>query len=82
MLQNLSQRALVAWVVVSIFILHKIIWFFLYGIVCQMHEQIIQISFSWAYIFLSGESGQTFLKNKDTHWLHSIDKRVDSQVEF
>lgn len=47
-----------------------------------MHEQIIQISFSWAYIFLSGESGQTFLKNKDTHWLHSIDKRVDSQVEF
>ena len=69
-------------VIVCILILHESVRFLLDCIVCQVHKQIVKIAFLGSFVFLSGESSKTLLEYKNSQWLNSINKCVDSKIEF
>ena len=49
-----------------IVILYECSRFFIDGVVCQVHAQIIQVARGWTLVFDSGETGETILVNIDS----------------
>ena len=65
-------------VVIDVFVVDKRFWFLLNGIVSQMHEEIVKVGFWRALILSRCKPSQTLLVDKDTQWVYTEDKHVDS----
>lgn len=77
-----GDRSLMATIVFSPLSLLKVICVSVDGIVGQMHEQVVHVSFNWTVVFLGGEPRETLAENEDSQGVHSIDEDVDSHIEF
>ena len=65
-----------------IFILFIIIWIFIYRVVGQMHEHILQIVLSWYFIRVCSKSGQSLIINVYAEGIDAVHKDVYSQIKF
>jgi hypothetical protein len=71
-------------IIVLIFIEFEGITLLLDCIVCQMHEQVIDVLWirAWGFISLSCKSSQAFLIDKDSERFYTIDQSVHSQIKL
>ena len=63
-------------------ILHKILVMLVYRIVRQMHIQIVNVAVIWLFIFFGRNAHEPIFEHKNSQRIHSIQQRVDSQIEF
>ena len=61
---------------------HKIFIALIYCIVCEMHISIFQIFLLWLLVNLCCKSRQTLLIDIDPHWIATINKYIDTHIEF
>ena len=63
-------------------VFNKGVRFFIDCVVCEMHAQIAQISWSWCLIFDSCKTSKAIFKDVDSERIDSIDKDIQTKVEL
>ena len=56
--------------------------FFIYGVVCQVHTEVVQIRAHRRLVFLCSESCQTLLIDECPQRSDTCDKNIDPQIKF
>lgn len=71
-LKHRCQWPLMSWVVVLIFVVHKIIWFLLYCVVGQVHEEIVEIALLGPNVLFSCKPRNPLLEDENSQRVDAI----------
>jgi len=78
-----SETALVSdAIIVFAFVLNELAAVLVDCIVCEMHEEIIEVVMVWRHILFCSESRQSFPVNVYSKRVHATKEDVDSEIEF
>ena len=69
-------------IVIVVLIKNEIVAIFIDSIIGKVHEEVIQVGIGRADIFLSGETCQAFLVNKNSEGIYTIEEDIDAEVKF
>ena len=67
---------------ISIIILNKTRTILIDGIICQMHKEIIDITFFCAHVLIRGKSSQSIIEEVNLEWINSIKENINSEIKF
>jgi len=76
------KRAFVALIILRARVLLKVICFFIYGVVCQMHKKIAKVATERRHIITRCKACQSLLVDEYPQRSHAGDKHVDPQIKF
>lgn len=82
LLQDRGQRPFVALIIVFSLVLLEIVCLFVYGVIGQVHKQIIEVGANRGHVLRCSKSGQTLLVYEDPERGHARDQHVHSQVKL
>lgn len=64
------------------FVLDKFSTFLVYAVICQVLELVSDVATSRTLIWVSGKSGNTIIKEVDSHWVNAIKQDIQTQIKL
>lgn len=55
---------------------------FVDSVVCEVHEDVLEVALQWAFVRDSSESGKSFFVYENSKGADTVDKDVDSKIEL
>jgi hypothetical protein len=52
------------------------------GVICQVHESLLEICFYWGLVLFSAEAGQSLITQERLEGIRASNDYVDSEVEL
>ena len=65
-----------------IIVLYVLVALFIYGVIGQMHVNVLHVATFWTLIWLCCESGESFFEEVDLHRIYPIQQHINSQIKL